>query len=148
MADETDYAPSPWDWVREQVETYERTGGKEATTLLDTGLPVVIFTHRGNKSGLVRKTPVMRVEHEGHYALVGSMGGAPRHPVWVFNLRTRPDEVRLQDGADVFPVTVRELEGAGRKTWWDRAVAAYPPYEEYQTRTTCVIPVFLASRRD
>lgn len=144
---DADYAPSPWDWVREQVEAYERSGGTEATTLLDTGMPVVVVTHRGNRTGKVRKSPVMRVENDGRYALVGSMGGAPRHPVWVFNLRARPDEVRLQDGPEVFDVTVRELEGDERRTWWDRAVAAYPPYEEYQARTTRVIPVFLATRK-
>jgi F420H(2)-dependent quinone reductase len=147
MDDDTEYAPSPWDWVRDQVETYERSGGKDGTTLLDTGMPVVVVTHRGNRSGKVRKSPVMRVEHDGGYAVVGSMGGAPKHPVWVFNLRARPDEVRLQDGPEVFDVTVRELEGDERRTWWDRAVAAYPPYEEYQTKTSRVIPVFLATRK-
>ena len=144
---EDDYAPSPWDWVRNQVETYERSGGREGTTLLDTGMPVVVVTHRGNKTGKLRKSPVMRVAHEGRYAIVGSMGGAPKHPVWVHNLRARPDEVRIQDGAETFDVTVRELEGEERAEWWERAVAAYPPYEEYQAKTSRRIPVFLATRR-
>ena len=148
MADDTEYVPSPWQWVRDQVETYERTEGREAGTLLDTGLPVVIVTHRGNKTGKVRKSPVMRVEHEGRYALVGSVGGAPKHPLWVFNLRAHPDDVRIQDGPDVFDATVTELEGDERQTWWDRAVAVYPPYEDYQTRTTRRIPVFVATRRE
>ena len=147
MDNDPDYDPSPWEWVRDQVDTYERSGGKEGTTLLDTGMPVVVVTHRGNRTGKVRKSPVMRVEHEGRYAVVGSMGGAPTHPVWVFNLRARPDEIRLQDGPDAFDVTVRELDGDERQVWWDRAVAAYPPYEEYQARTTRVIPVFLATRK-
>src|SRR6266513_98131 len=132
---EGEYAPSPWDWVRQQVETYERTGGREANTLRDTGLPVIIVTTRGNKSGKVRKTPIMRVEHDGEYALVASMGGAPRHPVWYHNLKAAPEAVTLQDGDEPFAVTVREVDGDERATWWDRAVAAYPPYAEYQTRT-------------
>lgn len=145
MAD--DYEPSPWEWVRNQVDTYERSGGTEALTLLDTGIPVVIVTHRGNKTGKIRKSPVMRVEHDGRYAVVGSMGGAPKHPVWVFNLRAHPDEVQLRDGPDAFPVEIRELDGAERQEWWDRAVAAYPPYEEYQAKTSRKIPVFLATRK-
>lgn len=143
---EDEYAPSPWDWVRNQVETYERSGGREGTTLLDTGMPVVVVTHRGNRTGRVRKSPVMRVAHDGRYAIVGSMGGAPKNPVWVHNLRARPDEVRIQDGTDAFDVTVRELEGEERAEWWARAVAAYPPYEEYQSKTSRLIPVFLATR--
>jgi deazaflavin-dependent oxidoreductase (nitroreductase family) len=142
-----DYEPSPWEWVRNQVDTYERSSGTEGTTLLDTGMPVVIVTHRGNRTGKVRKSPVMRVEHDGEYAVVGSMGGAPRHPVWVFNLRANPKDVRLQDGADAFDVDIRELDGDERQQWWDRAVAAYPPYQEYQEKTTRKIPVFLATRR-
>ncbi len=142
------YEPSPWEWVRSQVDTYERSGGKEGTTVLDTGLPVVIVTHRGNKTGNVRKSPVMRVEHEGRYAIVGSLGGAPHNPVWVYNLRAHPSEVRLQDGPELFDVAVRELDGAERQEWWERAVAAYPPYEEYQAKTTRRIPVFLATQRN
>ena len=142
-----EYAPSPWDWVRQQVETYERTGGREANTLRDTGLPIIIVTTVGAKSGNVRKTPLMRVEHDGQYALVASMGGAPKHPVWYFNLKANPDSVMVQDGPAPFPVRVRELAGEERAVWWDRAVAAYPPYAEYQQRTERTIPVFLAERQ-
>jgi F420H(2)-dependent quinone reductase len=145
---EGEYAPSPWDWVRQQVETYERTGGREANTLRDTGLPIIIVTTRGNKSGKVRKTPLMRVEHEGEYALVASMGGAPKHPVWYRNLKSDPASVMVQDGPEPFHADVHELAGEERALWWDRAVAAFPPYAEYQQRTKRVIPVFLARRRD
>ena len=143
---EGEYAPSEFGWVRDQVEAYERTGGQEAATLRDTGMPVVIVTMRGNKSGKVRKIALMRVEHGGEYALVASLGGAPEHPVWYYNLKANPDEVTLQDGPEPFPVTVREIDGDERATWWERAVAAYPPYAEYQERTDRVIPVFIASR--
>jgi F420H(2)-dependent quinone reductase len=143
-----DYAPSPAQWVREQVEAYERSGGEEANTLRDTGLPVIVVTMRGNKSGKVRKIALMRVEHDGEYALVASKGGAPTHPVWYFNLKANPDEVTIQDGPRPFEARVRELSGDERATWWARAVAAYPPYAEYQTRTDREIPVFLASRTD
>jgi deazaflavin-dependent oxidoreductase (nitroreductase family) len=141
-----DYVPSPAQWVREQVETYERTGGREANTLLETGLPVVIVTMRGNKSGNVRKLPLMRVEHDGEYALVASKGGAPEHPLWYYNLKAHPDEVSIQDGPEPFDATVREVAGAERAAWWERAVAAYPPYAEYQTKTDRQIPVFVAHR--
>lgn len=143
-----EYEPSRFGWVRDQVETYERTGGREANTLLDTGLPIIILTTRGRKSGKVRKSPLMRVEHGGEYALVGSVGGAPKHPDWYRNLKANPSEVTIQDGPEPFPVAVRELEGAERSAWWDRAVAAFPPYAEYQTRTRRVIPLFLAQRKD
>ena len=141
------YEPSTWKWVRDQVETYERTGGREANTLLNTGLPIIVVTTRGNKTGKVRKNPVMRVEHDGAYALVASMGGAPKHPVWYFNLKSDPDAVTIQDGPEPFAVKVRELAAEERATWWSRAVAAYPPYAEYQQKTTRVIPVFLAERQ-
>ena len=141
------YEASPWDWVREQVERYEQSGGKEANTFLDTGLPIIIVTTRGNKSGKLRKTPLMRVEHGGEYALVASVGGAPKHPVWYFNLKADPDAVTIQDGPEPFDATVREISGDERAVWWDRAVAAYPPYAEYQQNTERVIPVFIASRR-
>ena len=143
-----EYEPSRFGWVRDQVETYERTGGREANTLLDTGLPIIILTTRGRKSGKIRKSPLMRVEHGGEYALVGSVGGAPKHPDWYRNLKANPSEVTLQDGPEPFSVAVRELDGDERSVWWDRAVAAYPPYAEYQTRTQRVIPLFLAQRRD
>ena len=137
-----DYAPSPQRWVRDQVERFERSGGTQGTTLLDTGLPVVIVTNLGAKTGKVRKTPLMRVEHDGRYAAVASMGGAPKHPVWYHNLKAHP-RVELQDGPNRAEMTARELTGSERAEWWDRAVAAYPPYAEYQTRTSRQIPVFL-----
>jgi deazaflavin-dependent oxidoreductase (nitroreductase family) len=142
------YEPSPWTWVREQVEAYEKSGGTEANTLLDTGLPIIIVTTKGNKSGKLRKTPLMRVEHDGEYALVASQGGAPKHPVWDFNLKAHPDAVAIQDGPEPFDARVREVEGDERAAWWERAVAAYPPYAEYQEKTDRLIPVFVASRRD
>jgi deazaflavin-dependent oxidoreductase (nitroreductase family) len=142
-----EYEPSPAQWVRDQVAAYEASGGQRANTLTDTGLPVVIVTTRGNKSGKLRKTPLMRVEHDGEYALVASKGGAPQHPVWYYNLVSDPDSVLIQDGPEPFRVTVRELEdGDERAQWWERAVAAYPPYAEYQERTQRTIPVFLATR--
>ncbi len=147
MTLEGEYEPTPWDWVRNQVETYERTGGREANTLLDTGLPVIIVTTRGNKSGKLRKTPLMRVEHDGEYALVASMGGAPKNPVWYHNVRADPDAVTIQDGPEPFDASVREVTGDERAAWWERAVAAYPPYAEYQERTERTIPVFVARRR-
>jgi F420H(2)-dependent quinone reductase len=142
-----EYEPSPAQWVRDQVEAYEESGGKRANTLRDTGLPVIIVTTRGNKSGKLRKTPLMRVEHDGRYLLVASKGGAPAHPVWYYNLRADPDAVQLQDGAEPFDASVRELRGDERALWWERAVKAYPPYAEYQARTQRLIPVFLARRR-
>jgi deazaflavin-dependent oxidoreductase (nitroreductase family) len=140
-----EYEPSAWDWVREQVDAYERSDGREAGTFADTGLPVVIITTTGNKTGKVRKMALMRVEHDGEYALVASVGGAPKHPVWYYNLAADPHIV-LQDGADRFDATVREVSGEERSTWWERAVAAYPDYAVYQERTTRVIPVFVATR--
>jgi deazaflavin-dependent oxidoreductase (nitroreductase family) len=143
---EGEYEPSAWDWVREQVETYERTGGQEANTLRDTGLPVVIVTTRGSKTGKLRKMALMRVEHEGEYALVGSKGGRPKDPVWVHNLRADPTAVMLQDGPEPFDAVVREVTGSDRAEWWERAVTAFPPYAEYQEKTSRTIPVFIASR--
>jgi len=138
------YIPSPRDWVREQVELYERSGGTEGTTLRDTGLPVIIVTHTGNRTGAIRKTPLMRVKDAINYVLVGSQGGAPKDPVWVHNLRVNP-AVEIRDHALVQAMRVREVEDAAeRARLWDVAVAAYPPYAEYQTRTTRKIPVFVA----
>lgn len=145
MPVEGQYEPSTLEWVRNQVETYERTGGREANTLRDTGRPVVIVTMRGASSGKVRKIALMRVEHEGHYALVASMGGAPSDPAWAANLRAHPDEVQIQDGPEPFDATVREVSGAERDQWWARAVEAFPTYEQYQASTERVIPVFVAS---
>jgi F420H(2)-dependent quinone reductase len=129
------------------VAEYESSGGQKANTLLDTGLPVIIVTTRGQKTGKIRKTPLMRVEHDGDYALVASKGGAPEHPVWYYNLMADPTAVAIQDGPEPFDVTVRPVTGDEKAIWWDRAVAAYPPYAEYQTKTDREIPVFVASRR-
>jgi deazaflavin-dependent oxidoreductase (nitroreductase family) len=148
MSLEGEYEPSTSQWVRDQVTEYEASGGQRANTLSDTGLPVIIVTSRGNKSGKIRKTPLMRVEHDGEYLLVASQGGAPTHPVWYYNLKADPDAIRIQDGPEPFDATVRELpEGDERAQWWARAVAAYPPYAEYQERTERRIPVFVAIRR-
>ncbi|MFD0890845.1 nitroreductase family deazaflavin-dependent oxidoreductase [Streptosporangium algeriense] len=137
-----EYGPSPARWIREQVELYESSGGTRGTTLWDTGLPVVILTTRGARSGRLRKIPLMRVEHEGRYAAVASKGGFPRHPDWYFNVRSNP-HVELRDGAVCLDMTAREVVGDERAEWWERAVAAYPPYAEYQERTGRVIPVFV-----
>jgi F420H(2)-dependent quinone reductase len=146
MTTDSEYVPSPRAWVRDQVEEYEGSGGATGTTLRDTGLPVVIVTNRGAKTGAIRKTPLMRVEHDGRYAAVGSMGGAPQNPVWVYNLRANPD-VEVQDGGDKWAMTAREITGEERAQWWKRAVAAYPPYAEYQQRTSRVIPVFVLEKK-
>jgi len=145
MALQGEYVPSARKWVRDQVEAYERSGGREANTLRDTGLPVIIVTMRGNKTGGLRKIALMRVEHDGEYALVASKGGAPEHPVWYYNLQAHPDEVTIQDGPAPFEARVREVSGDERAAWWDRAVAAYPPYADYQKKTDRQIPVFVAS---
>jgi F420H(2)-dependent quinone reductase len=138
------YIPSPSDWVREQVELYESSGGTRGTTLLDTGLPVIIVTHTGNKTGAIRKIPLMRVKDGNSYILVGSKGGAPTDPVWVHNLRVNPD-VEIRDETVVRPMRVREVEDeAERARLWKLAIAAYPPYAEYQERTSRPIPVFVA----
>jgi deazaflavin-dependent oxidoreductase (nitroreductase family) len=137
-----EYEPSPEKWVRDQVETYEASNGARANTLRDTGLPVVILTSMGARSGKLRKTPLMRVEHEGRYALVASQGGAPKHPTWYFNLVAHP-HIELQDGPAPRDMTVRLIEGAEKAEWWERAVAAFPPYADYQEKTDREIPVFL-----
>jgi F420H(2)-dependent quinone reductase len=142
MSIEGEYEPSPRAWVREQVEQFESSGGTEATTLRDTGLPVVVITNLGAKSGKVRKTPLMRVEHEGKYAAIASQGGAPKHPLWYYNFLANP-RVTLQDGPKRTEMIARELSGPERDEWWQRAVAAFPPYAEYQTKTTRIIPVFV-----
>src|SRR5580700_9530780 len=147
MSLDGDYAPSPSQWVRDQVAEYESSGGQSGTTLRETGLPVVIVTSKGNKTGKIRKTPLMRVEHDGEYALVASKGGAPKNPVWYYNLKADPEAVTIQDGPEPFDARVRQVTGEERAEWWDRAVAAYPPYAEYQTKTDREIPVFVASRR-
>jgi deazaflavin-dependent oxidoreductase (nitroreductase family) len=137
---EGEYEPSPSAWVRDQVELYESSGGTEGTTLRE--LPVIILTTKGAKSGKIRKTPLMRVEHDGKYAAVASLGGAPKHPVWYFNVLEDP-HVELQDGPQKWDLTAREVTGDEKALWWERAVAAYPDYEDYQKKTDRVIPVFV-----
>ena len=138
------YIPSPRQWVRDQVELYEKSGGTEGTTLRDTGLPVIIVTHTGNKTGAIRKTPLMRVKDGSSYVLVGSVGGAPQNPVWVNNLRAKSD-IELRDHTVVQRMRVREVtDDKERARLWKLAVAAFPPYEEYQAKTARKIPVFLA----
>lgn len=135
-----DYEPNTMQWVRDQVDEYESSGGSNGTTL--RGMPVVVMTSRGNKSGKLRKTPVMRVEHAGRYAAVASLGGAPKNPVWYHNLIADP-HVELQDGQVKMDMVARETTGDERAEWWERAVAAYPDYAEYQQRCARVIPVFV-----
>ena len=138
------YVPSPRDWVREQVELYESSGGTKGTTLRDTGLPVVIVTHRGRMTGAIRKTPFMRVKEGDNYILVGSQGGAPKDPAWVHNLRADP-HIELRDETIVRSMFVREVNDmTERARLWTLAVAAYPPYAEYQARTKRQIPLFVA----
>jgi deazaflavin-dependent oxidoreductase (nitroreductase family) len=146
MAVDGEYEPSPAEWVRTQVEEYEGSGGTQSTTLRDTGMPVIIVTNRGVKSGKVRKTPLMRVEHEGTYLAVASKGGAPEHPLWYHNLLADPD-VEVQDGTEKWKATAREISGDERAAWWERAVAAYPPYAEYQEKTDRLIPVFVLEKK-
>ena len=141
MTQNAEYVPSPEQWVRDQVELYESTGGREGNTM--RGRPVVIVTSTGAKTGKVRKTPLMRVEHEGRYALVASQGGAPTHPTWYFNLVADP-RIQIQDGPEPRDMVVREVTGAERAEWWERAVAAWPDYAEYAKRTDREIPVFVA----
>jgi len=139
-----EYIPPKYDWVRQQVELYESSGGTKGTTLLDTGLPCIIITHVGRKTGAIRKFPLMRVKVDSSYVLVGSMGGAPKNPLWVYNLRANPD-VEIRDGTKVTRMRVREVtEDPERGRLWSASAAAYPPYNDYQARTTRKIPVFLA----
>jgi deazaflavin-dependent oxidoreductase (nitroreductase family) len=140
-----DYEPSAFQWVRDQVAEYEASGGQRANTLLDTGMPIVVVTSRGAKTGKVRKNPLMRVENGGEYALVASKGGTPENPEWYHNLVAHPDEVLVQDGPEPFKVGIREISGDEKAQWWERAVAAYPPYAEYQEKTDRPIPVFVAT---
>ncbi|MEV0088369.1 nitroreductase family deazaflavin-dependent oxidoreductase [Saccharopolyspora sp. NPDC050642] len=135
-----EYEPSPTEWVRNQVEEYEGSGGTRGTTL--RGLPVIVLTTKGNKSGKLRKTPLMRVEHDGSYAAVASLGGAPKHPVWYYNVLSNPT-VELQDGPTRRDYVAREVTGDEKALWWSRAVAAYPDYADYQEKTSREIPVFV-----
>jgi deazaflavin-dependent oxidoreductase (nitroreductase family) len=142
-----EYVPSPVAWARDQVELYECSGGTKGTTLLDTGMPVIIVTHIGNKTGAARKTPLMRVKDGSSYVLVGSLGGAPKDPVWVHNLRINPD-VEIRDETMVQGMRVREVtDEAERSRMWKLAVAAFPPYADYQERTSRRIPIFVAEQR-
>jgi len=139
-----EYIPSPRDWVAAQVDLYERSGGTDGLTLRDTGLPVIIVTNRGRKTGAVRKTPLMRAVDGNAYILVASQGGAPKHPLWYHNLKA-DSNVEIRDGSQVFSMRVREvIDSTERQRLWKIAVDAYPPYQDYQEKTNRVIPVFLA----
>jgi len=140
---EGEYEPSPKQWVRDQVDLYESSGGTKGTTL--RGMRVVLLATRGVKSGKLRKTPLMRVEHEGTYAIVASLGGASKNPVWYYNVVADP-HVELRDGPDSWDMTAREISGEEKAAWWERCVAAYPDYAEYQKKTEREIPVFLLER--
>jgi deazaflavin-dependent oxidoreductase (nitroreductase family) len=142
-----EYEPSPEQWVRDQVAEYEASGGQRANTLRDTPWPIIVVTTRGNKTGKIRKFALMRVEHEGEYALVASKGGAEKNPIWYRNLVADPEAVMIQDGPEPFDVSLREVSGQEKALWWERAVAAYPPYAEYQARTAREIPVLVATRK-
>jgi len=137
---EGEYEPSPTDWVRKQVEQIESSGGTKGMTM--RGMPVILLTTKGAKSGKIRKTPLMRVEHDGRYAVVASLGGAPKHPVWYHNVLAHP-LVELQDGTVRQDMTAREVTGEEKAQWWERAVAAYPDYADYQEKTDREIPVFV-----
>jgi len=138
------YLPPTIDWVRKQVEVYEGTNGEKGSTLMDSGLPCIIVTHVGNKTGGIRKIPLMRVKVDNSYVLIGSMGGQPKNPVWVYNLRANPD-VQIRDKHVVMEMKVREVsDESERKSLWEASVEAYPPYEEYQAKTKRTIPVFIA----
>lgn len=145
MTNQGEYVPSTWDWVREQVEAYERSGGTEANTLRETGIPIIVMTCTGKQSGAVRKVPLMRVEHEGDYALVASKGGAPEHPGWYHNL-VADSTITMQDGPEPFAATVEMVTGEERDAWWERAVAVFPTYTEYKEKTDREIPVFVTRR--
>ncbi|NQX33628.1 nitroreductase family deazaflavin-dependent oxidoreductase [Herbiconiux sp. VKM Ac-2851] len=140
-----EYEPGTSDWARQQLETYEGSGGTKGTTL--RGMPVIILTTVGAKSGKLRKTPLMRVEHDGEYAVVASLGGAPKHPVWYFNIVKEP-HVELQDRTEKHDYLAREVTGEEKAVWWQRAVEAYPDYADYQTKTDREIPLFVLSRMD
>jgi deazaflavin-dependent oxidoreductase (nitroreductase family) len=142
-----EYAPSTSGWAREQAERYEASGGTEADTLRNTGQPIIVLTTVGAKSGMLRKTALMRVEHDGVYAVVASLGGSPKHPQWYFNILAQP-LVELQDGAEKHDYIAREVFGDEKAVWWERAAAAYPPYIAYQKRTDRQIPVFVLERAE
>ena len=138
------YIPSTWEWVADQVEIYEGSGGTEGTNLRDTDLPVIIVTNTGHKTGVIRKTPLMKVVDGDRYVLIASKGGRPLNPHWYHNLKADPN-VEIRDGVDVYSMRVRELDdGAEKQRLWDIAVEAFPPYQEYQDKTDRTIPVFIA----
>ena len=146
MPIEGEYEPSTWGWVAEQVERYEASGGTEANTLMDTGIPIIVMTTVGHKSGKVRKVPLMRVEHEGEYGIIASKGGNPTHPGWYYNLLADPS-VMIQDGPEPSAFIVREISGEERATWWERSAAVFAPFLEYETKAAeagRVIPMFVA----
>ena len=142
-----EYIPSPREWVRDQVDLYESSGGTQGTTLRDTGLPVIVVTHKGNKTGAIRKTPLMRVKDGTRYVLVGSMGGAPSNPVWVYNLRTNP-AVEIRDLTTVQPMRVREVtDETERARLWKLMLGVYGGYADYQRRTEREIPLVVLEPR-
>jgi len=140
-----DYEPSQWEWVANQAAEYEASGGTRANTLRDTGIPIIVMTTIGHKSGKVRKVPLMRVEHDGQYALVASKGGAPAHPGWYHNLMAHP-QIMVQDGPAPFDTVARLVTGDDRDVWWERAVTVFPTYAEYKEKTDREIPVFVTDR--
>ncbi len=144
---DAEYGPSTWEWVADQVRDYEASGGTKANTLMDTGLPIIVLTTVGHKSGLVRKVPLMQVEHDGEYAIIASKAGMPQHPGWYHNLVADPN-VTIQDGPEPKAYTLRVVEGAERDEWYARGVAAYPDYANYEVSAAehgRTIPVFVAS---
>ncbi len=148
MSIDGEYEPSAWDWVRDQVAEYEASGGERANTIFDTDMPIIVLTTRGHKSGKVRKFALMRVEHDGEYALVASKGGMPNHPSWYHNVVADPSALTIQDGPAPHDFVAREVTGDEKAEWWARAAAAYPPYDEYQAATDRVIPVLVAKRAE
>ena len=142
MTFDGEYGPSTWEWVADQAEEYESSNGQRGNTLRDTGLPVIIMTTVGHSTGLVRKVPLMKVEHEGQYAIVASKGGAENHPGWYHNLMAN-STVLIQEGPEPFETTVRLLSGSEREEWWERSVAAFAPYAEYKERADREIPLFI-----
>ncbi|MBM7415097.1 MULTISPECIES: nitroreductase family deazaflavin-dependent oxidoreductase [Nocardiaceae] len=138
-----EYEPSPSTWAADQADLYESSGGTEGTEM--RGMPVILLTTIGNKTGKLRRTPLMRVEHDGAYAAVASLGGAPKHPVWYFNVLANPN-VELRDKTEKWDMVAREVHGEEKAQWWERAVAAYPDYADYQKKTDREIPVFVLER--
>jgi deazaflavin-dependent oxidoreductase (nitroreductase family) len=146
MSIDGEYEPSTWTWVADQIAEYEASGGTRANTLRETGIPIIVFTTVGRKSGLVRKVALMRVEHEGQYALVASKGGADDHPSWFHNLQADPT-IMMQDGPEPFETTASLVEGDDYDVWWDRSVAVFPTYADYKEKTDRPIPVFVTAKR-